>query len=128
MSNMLETDKLSRALEYCRELESRLPEMLPGVDACILCGKELEKKQRRYCSLACYRAFRKDTNYIAWRQGQTIAREIVKRYYDLQPSNIVHHKDKDCRHNSPSNLVVFASQSDHLKHHHGLEVKPLWEG
>jgi hypothetical protein len=40
----------------------------------------------------------------------------------------VHHKDSDNHNNELWNLAVFASTSDHLKHHHGHKIEPLWDG
>lgn len=35
----------------------------------------------------------------------------------ITPSEVVHHIDGDISNNDPSNLHVFASQSDHIRHH-----------
>ena len=50
------------------------------------------------------------------------------QYFHLEPQHIVHHKDSNQRNNDLANLLVFASASDHLKHHHGSKVSPLWDG
>ena len=38
----------------------------------------------------------------------------------LRPEEVVHHKDGCPRNNDPNNLVVFASQSEHLSFHNEL--------
>lgn len=35
----------------------------------------------------------------------------------LQPGEVVHHEDSDKQNNDPENLIVFASQTQHLAHH-----------
>src|SRR4051812_30521756 len=35
----------------------------------------------------------------------------------LQPGEVVHHRDEDVANNDPDNLKLYASQSDHMKHH-----------
>lgn len=35
----------------------------------------------------------------------------------LEPSEVVHHHDRDKLHNDPKNLEVFPSQSEHMAHH-----------
>jgi hypothetical protein len=35
----------------------------------------------------------------------------------LLPGEVVHHIDGDKQNNDPSNIEVFASQSEHMKHH-----------
>jgi hypothetical protein len=41
---------------------------------------------------------------------------------------IVDHTDGDERNNDRGNLRVFASQSDHMRSHHGAKVPVLWDG
>ena len=51
-----------------------------------------------------------------------VAEKILGR--KLRPGETVHHKDRKKRNNSPSNLQVFSSQSEHVKYHaaHDKEV------
>ena len=35
----------------------------------------------------------------------------------LRPGEVVHHEDRDKQNNDPWNLIVFASQADHARHH-----------
>lgn len=44
-----------------------------------------------------------------------IAEKILGRY--LLPEEVVHHKDLDKLNNDPSNLIVFATKSDHTRFH-----------
>lgn len=69
------------------------------------------------------------TEYKLNRQGQQMAREAVSTYFDLPKGAVVHHEDADNMNNAIENLLVFASQSDHLKWHHGVnKVSPIWDG
>jgi len=103
---------------------------------CSTCGRVYEVTRRRwrdatnhYCSKDCYYASRYNPNYYQWRHGTRIARVIVSQYFNILPEHVVHHKDGDERNNDRSNLSVFASQSDHTKHHRGINgIKPLWDG
>lgn len=102
---------------------------------CSICGKgfSLQRKrwhrtERYHCSTDCYLIRRSSPDYIPWRQGARLARIIVRQYFELQPEHIVHHEDKSQRNNKLDNLRVFANQSDHLKYHHGKDIKPIWDG
>jgi hypothetical protein len=103
--------------------------------SCALCGVEFELARNRirrgpkhFCTREHALAWLRNPDYKPWRQGTRIARERVSKYFWLEPGYVVHHKDGNNRNNVLSNLAVFASQSDHLKHHHGGDVKPLWDG
>ena len=100
--------------------------------ACCVCGKACKKKKtstRPFCSQRCYHSLRQDGRYVPRRSGQRKARKVVSGYFQLQPGNVVHHEDRDNNNNSLSNLMVFATQADHMAYHHGVsEVKPLWDG
>ena len=61
------------------------------------------------------------------REHILVAEEILGRL--LHTGEVVHHKDGNDRNNDRSNLAVYASQSDHLKAHHGkTPVTPVWDG
>lgn len=101
---------------------------------CTTCGtsvqrppSQIRKSRRIFCSSRCYLATR-GQNHVTWRQGTRIARKVVAKYFDLQPSHVVHHEDSDERNNRIQNLKVFASQSDHMKYHHGGSVPILFDG
>lgn len=40
----------------------------------------------------------------------------------LNPEETVHHKDGNKENNNPSNLMVFATNSDHIAFHHGADA------
>lgn len=88
------------------------------------------RKGARFCSKECYFQSIKNPGYKEWRQGQRIARYIVSKYFNLSNYRkaVIHHKDGGCRNNALSNLVVFASQSEHMAHHRGKTVKPIFDG
>jgi hypothetical protein len=103
---------------------------------CEFCGKSIQVRRgvaRRsiasYCNTECYYASRENLNYKPWRQGQRLARALVAQYFKLEPEHVVDHRDGDERNNNITNLRVYASQSDHMKMHHGKSVVvPLWDG
>lgn len=39
----------------------------------------------------------------------------------LRENEVVHHRDGNKRNNAPENLVVFQSQSDHVRHHYEMK-------
>ena len=104
--------------------------------SCSACHKEIIRprckirtQKDHLCSHECYSAFLSaGWPYHEFRHGGRIARTKVSEYFDLQPDHIVHHKDRNQRNNILSNLLVFANQGDHLRHHRGFEVRPLWDG
>jgi hypothetical protein len=103
---------------------------------CSYCGREHERRRgswrkvsRSYCSKQCYYYSRENPDYKPWRQGQSMARQIVARLFPLQAQHVVHHKDGDNTNNDLPNLAVYASQSDHMTYHHGIHaVTTLWDG
>lgn len=86
------------------------------------------RKMRMYCSQDHYMAALARSNYVPWRQGGRIARAAVAKHFPLEDAHIVHHKDDNQRHNELSNLAVFASHAEHMAHHRGRPVVPLWDG
>lgn len=112
----------------------------PGVHVritCSFCGNELVRRKRQvlkaglmrqFCNQTCYFAALENPSFQVSRQGSRLARAIVQQHFPLEPQHIVHHKDGNQKNNDRSNLLVFASQSDHLKHHRGRTVNPLWDG
>jgi hypothetical protein len=102
---------------------------------CDFCGNPSEMTRARwrnsskhFCCEACYFASLENPGYHPWRQGQRLARAIVSQYFHINDGNVVHHKNGDNHNNDRSNLAVFRSQSDHIKHHRGQSINPLWDG
>jgi hypothetical protein len=48
-------------------------------------------------------------------QHRVIAERILGR--NLEPKEIVHHEDLNKKNNHPSNLIVFKTHADHMRHH-----------
>ncbi len=88
------------------------------------------KARRSFCSPACYVAWMSGCGhgFPRWRHGQRIARGVVANYRPLPPGSVVHHHDGNCRNNAVANLSLFASQSDHMRHHRGDGATMLWDG
>lgn len=102
---------------------------------CDFCGlqarkrrKQWRKRDRHYCKAECYYAARQNASSVVWRHGTRLARAIVAQHFSLEPQHVVHHKDCNEKNNDISNLLVFASYSDHMKHHHRRNVEPLFDG
>ena len=103
---------------------------------CAWCGGETihhraraRKSVRLFCNKYCYYAARENPAYLQWRHGGNRARAVVARYFDLQPSHVVHHHDFDQGNNDPRNLAVFESQAHHTSFHHRIRpTRMLWDG
>jgi len=106
--------------------------------SCFTCGKEFKKHRCQirkqlhvFCSIECYYAFLEAGRggvYVENRQGQRIGRYVVLKYFNLQPGNIVHHEDRNNYNNLEYNLRVFRNQGDHIRHHRGFDIEPIWDG
>jgi len=95
--------------------------------SCTVCGQPIERTRKRvrkqrnhFCDRECYDTYlsagaRDGSNN---RQAQKIGRSVVSRYFDLQPTHIVHHENHNQFDNRPMNLRVFANQGDHIRYHH----------
>lgn len=105
--------------------------------SCTVCGVIISRTKARvreqkhhFCGYECYYAFLQAGRqiHVQDRMSQRIARKIVARYFDLQEEHIVHHEDRNSLNNDIHNLKVFACQGDHVRHHRGFEVQPLFDG
>jgi endogenous inhibitor of DNA gyrase (YacG/DUF329 family) len=103
---------------------------------CSFCGNPTRKHraswrktEKPYCNRACYHADLENLGYKPWRHGQRLARALVSQHFTIPEGAIVHHRDGDNRNNDKANLVVLASQGDHLKQHRSSKaVEILWNG
>ena len=106
---------------------------------CTFCAASIRRRWRvvarnedNYCNHECYYADLENLGHKQWRQGSRIARAIVAQYFPLgrlPEGSIVHHKDGDDRNNDRSNLLLLASQADHIRMHRSKNlVVPLWDG
>lgn len=102
---------------------------------CTRCGKDFDmprarwrKTSKRYCSQPCYMAALNNPAYRRSVWGTILARRAVSRVFSLKAYNVVHHIDSNDDNNELSNLWVFASQADHMRHHRGGKAQPIWRG
>jgi len=105
---------------------------------CAQCGgmfkihrSRLRRARKVYCSEGCYIESMRNPAYNESRQGQRVARALVKSTgFLIGPECVVHHVDGDCDNNDIENLIVFGSQADHMRWHRGDRglVEPLWVG
>lgn len=86
------------------------------------------KSEKSFCNAEHYYAWRFNPQFLGWRQGMRLGRAEVAKHFKLEPRHIVHHLDGNERNNEISNLIVFASASDHMRHHHRRSVEPIWRG
>ena len=110
--------------------------------SCSACGEpvtrprsQIRARKHVFCSMDCYYLFiegKQEGEYNQNRHGQRIGRAIISNYYTILHGQVVHHEDRNCQHNHPSNLKVFANQGDHIRYHRwgkdGVVVKPVWDG
>lgn len=92
---------------------------------------QIRKNIKNYCCSGCYHESIKNPEYMQNRQGQRVARRIVRECgYMLLSQEVVHHKDGDNLNNDPYNLMVFKDQGDHMRWHRGNKnlVIPSWSG
>ena len=90
-------------------------------------AKVRNNKTVNYCSVECYTAGLEANRIgILSRQGQRVGRREVAKHFDLQEGNVVHHVDGNNLNNHITNLVVFATQSDHLRYHRSASTTPIW--
>ncbi len=101
---------------------------------CNACGKKFRIYRKRYtrsinnfCSQECHTKYLSNGSYVGWRQGQRIAREIMSKKLGrpLAEGEVVHHIDCDDTNNDPENLMLFASNSEHMAYHHKLKRERL---
>jgi len=109
---------------------------------CDNCGTEFNKPRsyirnciKNYCTVKCYYESLHNPEYNGNRQGQRVARKLVDELLisigkRLMPEWVVHHEDGNDTNNDPENLIVFASQADHMRWHRGNResVEPIWVG
>jgi len=90
-------------------------------------------RKKHFCGQECYTMYLADEDTVINRHCSRVSRGKVAEIFDLGDEHIVHHIDKNQMNTHISNLMVFASSSDHIKYHHELRqgevtVKPLWDG
>lgn len=108
---------------------------------CAWCFKEFSITRSRYhntskanyCSVDCYTDYLNELGqgYKQNRNGQRIGRRTMEKVYGPLPiGSIVHHINKNCWDNDPSNLILFDSQASHIYWHRDMKDKAviLWDG
>jgi predicted DNA-binding protein (UPF0251 family) len=115
---------------------------------CVWCGKDFERARSTWrkvekgksrlghfcgeeCRLGYLRAMGNGESGKS-RHGQRRGRSVVAAEYgaELPEGSVVHHVDGNQYNNERENLMLFASQSDHIKWHRRdrSKVRPLWSG
>ena len=105
--------------------------------SCEVCGRRFSmtrcvwrSRRFRFCSAECRKAWvdagslkRNRMNHLAeWKLRMLMGAPLPE-------GSVVHHRNGDPTDNSPGNLMLFASQEDHVKWHRGLRegIEPLWK-
>ena len=106
--------------------------------SCTTCGRPIDRHKARvrrqlhhFCNTDCYHIFLEVGNgnlYVQNRHGQRVGRAIAGQFVEMLPGYVIHHKDRNTLNNNPSNLMVFRNQGDHIRHHRGFDVEPVWAG
>jgi len=105
---------------------------------CPQCGKTFRKTRaltrnypgRIYCGADCYYAAIHNPDFVVWRHGTRVARDIISEHTIIPDGAVAHHKDGNERNNDVDNLMLFANQSDHSKWHRSVthDVTPIFDG
>ena len=106
---------------------------------CKHCGDEIFKTRCQYrktlhmfCDTYCYRAWLRrrdnDNPLISSRHRIRMARKAISAHFFIPYGAVVHHEDKDTANNAIQNLRVFKCNGDHVRHHRGFVVAPIFDG
>lgn len=106
-------------------------------------GSQLKKKQGGYCSQVCFAASRSINGEYSKNggvlsrvseianvkysrnQGRLARKAIEESGVELKAGQVIHHIDGIKSNNDISNLMIFNSQSEHMKFHHALNKKTI---
>lgn len=107
-----------RYLEYadCSKNSLRFTEMNRRLNPTRMTMETREKLREAHLNTGEGKTY---TKVFGVHEHRVVAERILGR--PLRGSEIVHHRNGDKRNNTPENLVVFQSQSEHAKHH--MEMK-----
>ena len=92
--------------------------------------KRFKSVTGHYCSAGCYHKHRRKAGrYKPSRQGCRIARKVMVEHLgrELNPEEVVHHEDGDNNNNDLDNVILFISQSEHLRYHHQRRMREVAE-
>ena len=104
---------------------------------CDICGKEYETTRKRwrisykhFCSMGCSGKYKSNPEYRQWRNGQRIGRLVMESVLErpLRDGEVVHHRDGNNGNNDKGNLMLFSSNSEHMKFHHAERRERLLQG
>lgn len=111
--------------ERCQKLFIKRPGVADN-RFCVECRAFLRSKEGKTTYMMGNRLYVKDPeNPNANNSGLVaeyiiIAQQMLNR--PMMPGEVVHHRDHDTTNNDPSNLMVFASQHDHMMYHRRGEL------
>ena len=98
---------------------------------CDTCGNDYEITRKRwkssikhFCGHECYSKYLRNNDSRKSRNGQRIGRSVMEKHLnrDLMQGEVVHHIDFDEMNNDIKNLMIFDSNSDHIKYHHKIRM------
>jgi len=120
------------------------------VKLCLKCGKELSRKQGKFCSPSCnasyHNAKKVGKDARNWQGGKSIKTDgyvriripehpnacdgyVYEHRYVMEQEigrlltseEVVHHNNKDRKDNRIENLRLFNNQKEHIRHHNQLK-------
>ena len=117
-ANVALSSKVLRVCRWCDEDIVRYRSLVRGHNHHFCSGKDCFAK---------YSALRKEHSLAS--PFNVLARAKIKQHFEgMQDLHIIHRIDDQIMNSDLSNILVFSNERDHIKHHRGEPVTPLWDG